>query len=272
MEIKNINQSKQSKRNNNIQIINKNSLNNIDNTMSCSNKLTSNNFYLKKNEISKDKSKEKIKERVIDKVKEKVQENENSKTIVDKSLDFSNTNISVTNIILDNKFLNKTGIKQKKQNYNSDVAIYQDFVIDGYKYSLSNNKKNVIERLGDCIEKKYNNIELFEKIEKSTKNNKNDEKSENEKNKKKIRAKIKFKNRNLRREINSKIIDNNIKTGHNIIPFPSYEFDENKKHHHCHHHYHSFPKNKGFEKQNTTNDFNNNNDNMNSFINNYGLF
>ena len=184
MEIKNINQSKQPKRNNNIQIINKNSLNNNDNTMSSSNKLTSNNFYLKKNEISKDKSKEKIKEREIDKVKEKVQENENSKTIVDKSLDFSNTNISVTNIILDNKFLNKTGIKQKKQNYNSDVAIYQDFVIDGYKYSLSNNKKNVIERLGDCIEKKYNNIELFEKIEKSTKNNKNDEKSENEKNKK----------------------------------------------------------------------------------------
>ena len=184
MEIKNIKQSKQPKRNNNIQIINKNSFNNNDNTMSSSNKLTSNNFYLKKNEISKDKSKEKIKERVIDKVKEKVQENENSKTIVDKSLDFSNTNISVTNIILDNKFLNKTGIKQKKQNYNSDVAIYQDFVIDGYKYSLSNNKKNVIERLGDCIEKKYNNIELFEKIEKSTKNNKNDEKSENEKNKK----------------------------------------------------------------------------------------
>ena len=53
MEIKNINQSKQSKRNNNIQIINKNSLNNIDNTMSSSNKLTSNNFYLKKMKYQK---------------------------------------------------------------------------------------------------------------------------------------------------------------------------------------------------------------------------
>ena len=124
----------------------KNNNNNLDNNLSYSNILISNNFY---------KNKEK-------KSKEKTKENEKSKsTIENKSLDFPNLKMNVNNIIVDNKFLIKKGLKEKVKKIDNDVALYQDFVIDGYKNALVNSKKNVIERLGDCIEKKYQTIEFW---------------------------------------------------------------------------------------------------------------
>ena len=124
----------------------KNNNNNLDNNLSYSNILISNNFY---------KNKEK-------KSKEKTKENEKSKsTIENKSLDFPNLKMNVNNIIVDNKFLIKKGLKEKVKKIDNDVALYQDFVIDGYKNALVNSKKNVIERLGDCIEKKHQTIEFW---------------------------------------------------------------------------------------------------------------
>lgn len=141
-----------------------NSLNNSD-------LLTSNNFHKNKEENSKSKSKEKEKEIDIEKEKEKSidiekdkdkeQETEKNKILIEsRSIGISNTKLPVTNIILDNKFLNKTGIKEVKKKVESDVALYQDFIIDGYKNALVNSKKNIIERLGDCVEKKFRIIEL----------------------------------------------------------------------------------------------------------------
>ena len=179
MKNKTVIQTEKSKHNNS-QIISKtnyyNSLNNSD-------LLTSNNFHKSKEENSKSKSKEKEKEiesdiekkksidieKEKDKDKDTEQEIEKNKILIEsKSIGISNTKLPVTNIILDDKFLSKTGFKELKKKIKSDVALYQDFVIDGYKNAFVNSKKNIIERLGDCVEKKFRIIEL-NKIKKNEK-------------------------------------------------------------------------------------------------------
>ena len=148
-------QSDQSK-NNNSQILNKTNLNNLENSLNCSNLLSSNNFHQSKEEKSKDITKD-----------NNLKENEKSSIIMEnKSLNLPNLRMTVNNIIVDNKFLIRKGIKEKKKKVNSEVALYQDFLIDGYKNALTNNKKNIIERLGDCIEKKYKSIEIYNNIKK----------------------------------------------------------------------------------------------------------
>ena len=171
MKITKIFRKEQSKTNNNSQIINKSNINSLNNSKSCLNLLTSNNFHQKKEEKSQDKSIDKINE------KSKSKDIEKGKNTLD-SFDFSNMKMPLNNIIVDNKFLSKTGLKPKKKNIDNDLSLYQDFLIDGYlnSLSLSNNKKNVIERLGDCIEKKYQDIGLWN-------NNINNIKKENNKNK-----------------------------------------------------------------------------------------
>ena len=187
--------------NSNSQIINQNNLNNLENSLNCSNLLKSNNFYQKKEEdkeeekektkenikiidnsnkekniIDKSKEKEIIKEKITNKSKqiEKIKEKEKSLSTmenksIDKSIDFTNMKMSVNNIIVDNRFLSKSGVKEKKKKIDSDVQLYQDFLIDGYKNALYNSKKNIIERLGDCVEKKYQTIDFWEKSKKISK-------------------------------------------------------------------------------------------------------
>ena len=155
MKNKNEPKNEQSKNNNSRNINN----NNISNSLNSSKILTSNNFFIIKEIKKKSKSKSKSKEK----------ENENNKSLIN---DNSMKNV-VNNIIVDNNYLNKSGVKEAKRNIDKDVALYQDFVIDGYKNPLLNNKRNIIERLGDCIEKKYNTIEYLKynqikKIPKST--------------------------------------------------------------------------------------------------------
>ena len=143
-------QSEQSKiNNNNSQILtNKNNLNNLENSLNSSNILTSNN-YLKSKETKENNKKNEI--------------NFLPFTISKFStINDNNCRLSVKNIIVDNKFLRKTGMKQKKKRVDNDIALYQDFVLDGFKNVLSTNKRNVIERLGDCIERKYQSLEHFE--------------------------------------------------------------------------------------------------------------
>ena len=205
----NNNNSNNNNNNNNSQITNQNNVNNnADNPLNCSNLLTSNNFHQKKeggkdrdkegekekskekiidksneekNIIDKSKEKEIIKGKIIDKSrqKEKLKEKERSQSTmenksidrksIDRSIDFTNMKMPVNNIIVDNQFLSKSGVKEKKKIIDSDVQLYQDFLIDGYKNALCNNKKNIIERLGDCVEKKYQTIEFWEKSKKMTK-------------------------------------------------------------------------------------------------------
>ena len=168
MKSKNNIQSEQSKINNSnsSQIINKSNLNNLENSLSCSNLLTSNNIKQKLTE--KLKSKEKENENENDKKKdisqEIIKESEKSKSnIENKSNNALNLKRTVNNIIVDNKFLSRSGVKERKKKIDNDVALYQDFIIDGYNNALSNNKKNLIERLGECIEKKHQTINFWKK-------------------------------------------------------------------------------------------------------------
>jgi hypothetical protein len=142
-------QSEQSKiNNNNSQILTKNNLNFLENSLNSSNILTSNN-YLRSKETKENNKKNEI--------------NFLPFTISKFStINDNNCRLSVKNIIVDNKFLRKTGMKQKKKHVNNDIALYQDFVLDGFKNVLNTNKRNVIERLGDCIERKYQSLEHFE--------------------------------------------------------------------------------------------------------------
>jgi len=147
-------ENEQSKINNaNSQIlVNKNNFNILENSLSSSNILTSNNF-IKCKETKENNKKNEINFQPFNISK--------FSTIND-----NNFRISVNNIIVDNKFLRKTGMKQKKKHVDNDIALYQDFVLDGFKNVLNINnisKKNVIERLGDCIERKYQSLEHFEK-------------------------------------------------------------------------------------------------------------
>ena len=147
-------ENEQSKINNaNSQILaNKNNFNILENSLSSSNILTSNNF-IKSKETKENNKKNEINFQPFNFSK--------FSTIND-----NNCRISVNNIIVDNKFLRKTGMKQKKKHVDNDIALYQDFVLDGFKNVLNINnisKKNVIERLGDCIERKYQSLEHFQK-------------------------------------------------------------------------------------------------------------
>lgn len=144
-----IEQSKISNNNNSQILPNNNNFNILENSLNSSNILTSNNF-LKSKETKENNKKNEI----------NIHPYINSKF---SSINNDNFGVSVKNIIVDNKFLRKTGMKQKKKHVNNDIALYQDFVLDGFKNVLSTNKRNVIERLGDCIQRKYQSLEHFEK-------------------------------------------------------------------------------------------------------------
>ena len=148
-------QNEQSKinNNNNSQILTKNNLNFLENSLNSSNILTSNN-YMKSKETKENNKKNEINFPPFN--------NSKFSTIND-----NNCGVFVKNIIVDNKYLRKTGMKQKKKHVDNDIALYQDFVLDGFKNVLSTNKRNVIERLGDCIERKYQSLEHFENNPKS---------------------------------------------------------------------------------------------------------
>ena len=142
-------ESEQSKNNtNNKSLINNN---NMEYTINSSNLLTTNNLIKSKELDEKDKNienKEKNEKSLIEN-KLKAKYNINKRY----------TKIPLNNIIIDNKFLRKNGMKKKMKHIDSDLALYQDFIIDGFKNTLYENKKNLIERLGDCIEKKYQSID-----------------------------------------------------------------------------------------------------------------
>lgn len=149
MNKRNYIKSEQSKENMiNSQILTKNNFNILENSLNSSNILTSNNF-IKSKETKENNKKNEI----------NIQSFNNSKF---SNINDNNFRVNVNNIIVDNKFLRKTGMKQKKKHVDNEIALYQDFVLDGFKNVLNLNKKNIIERLGDCIERKYQSLEHYQ--------------------------------------------------------------------------------------------------------------
>jgi hypothetical protein len=114
----------------------------ITNTLNYSSHFTSSNLNIIKDIIEKTKLKD----------KNKIQNRSTENSFIKKE---------VNNIIVDNKYLLKSGIKEKKKRLGEDAALYQSFLLEEYKNPIINTKKNLIERLGESIEKKYKKIELF---------------------------------------------------------------------------------------------------------------
>ena len=114
----------------------------ITNTLNYSSHFTSSNLNIIKDIIEKSKLKD----------KNKIQNRSTENPFIKKE---------VNNIIVDNKYLIKSGIKEKKKRLGDDVALYQSFLFEEYKNPIINTKKNIIERLGESIEKKYKKIELL---------------------------------------------------------------------------------------------------------------
>ena len=134
-----------------------------DNSINSSNILTANHFYqLKELNTSKNINEKKV----------------NSKTKNDNEISLKENKITGNNIkmydeeknkvIIHNKYLNEKEINPKLIKVNSEVELFQDYIIDDYKNQNINDSRNVIEKLGACVEKKYKTIKFWKNI-----NNKN---------------------------------------------------------------------------------------------------
>ena len=120
-----------------------------DNSINSSNILTANHFYqLKELNTSKNINENKV----------------NSKTKNDNEISLKENKITGNNIkmyteeknkvIIHNKYLNEKEINPKLIKVNSEVELFQDYIIDDYKNQNINDSRNVIEKLGACVEKK----------------------------------------------------------------------------------------------------------------------
>ena len=66
--------------------------------------------------------------------------------------------------IVHNKIINKDDIQPKKKKVNSELELFQDYVLEDYKNQKINDQRNIIEKLGACVEKKYNSRKFFKNI------------------------------------------------------------------------------------------------------------
>ena len=125
----------------------KNSLN-LENTIISSNILTANHFYQAKDTNEKNKSKEK---------------NDNELKIKENKV-IGNThknNAYEEKVVIHNQFLNDNKIKPKLKKANSELEIFQDYLLEDYKNQKINDQRNIIEKLGACVEKKFNSIRYW---------------------------------------------------------------------------------------------------------------
>ena len=131
--------------NNSLSKINSISRNNtrLENSCNNSNVLTANHFFLKK----------RMNETMSSRKKNKETNSSNNNEII-KEL----KKINDFKFIVHNKILNNKGIKLKPKKVKSEIELFQDYYLESFKYPNNNYKRNVIEKLGACVEKKYNII------------------------------------------------------------------------------------------------------------------
>ena len=136
----------------------KNSLN-LEYSINSSNVLTSNHFYLSKEFNTARNSQQIIKS--VDKVEkdEKIKKNEKEINIKEnKIIGNNNKNTPQDTLIIHNKILANKNLIPKLKKVKSEYEIYQDYAIEEYKNAYNNkDQRNIIEKLGACIEKKFNN-------------------------------------------------------------------------------------------------------------------
>ena len=87
----------------------------------------------------------------------------NANTNLKNEIIFRNNNNSLSHknhekFIIHNKFINNDSIQQNFKKVNSEMELFQDYVLEDYKNQKVNDQRNIIEKLGACVEKKYNSI------------------------------------------------------------------------------------------------------------------
>ena len=120
----------------------------LDNTIISSNILTANHFYQTKDTNEKINLKEKSDNEL------KIKENK----VIGKT---HINNAYEEKVVIHNQFLNDNKIKPKLRKANSELEIFQDYLLEDYKNQKINDQRNIIEKLGACVEKKYNTIKFW---------------------------------------------------------------------------------------------------------------
>ena len=127
----------------------------LENSINSSNVLTSNQFYKKKEYREENSSNEKTKTKTKTKNTNDINSREN-KIVGDNVIHLGDEILVIHNQILDDK-----EIKPKIKKVNSEVELFQDYIIEDYKNQNTNDTRNVIEKLGACVEKKYSTNRYF---------------------------------------------------------------------------------------------------------------
>ena len=125
----------------------------LENSINCSNVLTSNQFYQKKEFKEGHNSNEKTRTKTKNSNEINIKEN---KIVNDNAVQIGDDTLIIHNQILDDK-----EIKPKLKKINSEVELFQDYIIEDYKNQNANDTRNVIEKLGACVEKKYSTNRYF---------------------------------------------------------------------------------------------------------------
>ena len=71
--------------------------------------------------------------------------------------------------IIHNKIINEDNIQPNKKKVVSEIELFQDYVLEDYKNQKFNDQRNIIEKLGACVEKKYNSMNPLKNIHKRNK-------------------------------------------------------------------------------------------------------
>lgn len=139
----------------------------LENSLNTSNILTSNHFYKIKETIEPPNTEEKNKIGNNQDTEMKIKEYRNVCDSVGVGNSYKETNDDT--FIIHTKILNDNNIKPKFKKVNSELELFQDYILEDYKNPNIKDQRNIIEKLGACVEKKYSNIRNWKNNDRNNK-------------------------------------------------------------------------------------------------------
>lgn len=139
----------------------------LENSLNTSNILTSNHFYKIKETIEPPNTEEKNKIGNNQDTEMKIKEYRNVCDSVGVGNSYKETNDDT--FIIHTKILNDSNIKPKFKKVNSELELFQDYILEDYKNPNIKDQRNIIEKLGACVEKKYSNIRNWKNNDRNNK-------------------------------------------------------------------------------------------------------
>lgn len=139
----------------------------LENSLNTSNILTSNHFYKIKETIEPPNTEEKNKIGNNQDTEMKIKEYRNVCDSVGVGNSYKETNDDT--FIIHTKILKDNNIKPKFKKVNSELELFQDYILEDYKNPNIKDQRNIIEKLGACVEKKYSNIRNWKNNDRNNK-------------------------------------------------------------------------------------------------------